>query len=244
MYQKTQLAVGVASLLIGIVTLAYNAGAFNYITLSTLAVTPEGQKIGVDVSTSVVSYPYPLSAVEPGRTYIWEVKAKNTGDIDWKNSWVTVRVGIKGSEVTTHYEENVIGKVTIEECEYGPDKPECRVDLRDWGIEYKNCPCKESCTWTTPDIDDKVASVVFGAIEAGDSKTACFKLEIPEDTEHGSYPLITNLIADVGGGKYAVDSEVDTLTIGEIDGKLVLNMVGVLTLSLGAIFTALAFKKP
>ena len=243
MYQKTSLAIGVASLMVGIITLAYNVGAFNYITLSTLAVTPEGETIGVDVTTSVVSYPYPLSTVAPGKTYQWEVTGKNTGSLDWDNSWVTVRVGIKGSEVTTHYEENVIGKVAIEKCEYGPDKPECRVDLRDWGIKYKNCPCKESCSWTTPDIDDKVASVVFGAIPAGSSKTACFQLSIPPETEPGRYPLITNLMA-VAGLKYAVDYKVDDLTVGTVIGELTLNMVGVLALSLGAIFTALALKKP
>ena len=242
MYQKTQLAVGVASLLIGIVTLAYNAGAFNYITLSTLAVAPEGKTIGVDVSTSVVSYPLPLATVAPGKTYQWEATAKNTGDIEWDDSWITVRIGVSGASTTTRTESGVTGSFAVEKCSAGIDTSACREDLREWNLKYKMGKCSQSGTWQTPTIEDKVASLVLGSLSPGSSKTVCFKVTVPSDAS-GSYPLITNLMAWVGG-TYAVDHKTDTISIGEISGSLTLNFIGILTLSLGAIFTALAFKKP
>ena len=235
--------IGIIALVVGIFLLAMPYVPINF-PASLMSTTPRGERVGISLTTDVKSYPYPLSTTPKGQTYKWEVTAKNTGTVDWSDSWVTVRVGIKGSTVTTKTESGVKGAFAVEQCSYGTDVPSCKVDIGSsgWNLQYFVGSCSESKSWITPEIQQKVGSVVFSSIPAGQSKKACFKLSVPANAEDGNYPLITNLQA-YASGTWHVAHKTDNLSVGTVSGDLVLQMIGVLSIFAGLALIGKAFFK-
>lgn len=232
---------GIVVILIGALLLIYSSGITS---AGKLSVITERGKIGIELHTTKV---YELSLVSPGATYAWELEAKNTGTIDWSNSWVTVRVGTDGSIVVDKTEEGIIGSFKVEKCQYGTDVEQCREDLgiSGWNLQYHNGKCGSQSSWLTPTCNKNVCSIPFGELKSGSSKSACFKLTIPNDAK-GNYPLITNLMAYVSG-YYAVASKVDSITIGSIPIPQLqpewYKIIGMVLIPLGTVLTVFGIKK-
>ena len=77
-------------------------------------------------------------------------------------------------------------------------------------------------------------------MNAGQSITKQFRLSVPDTSEEGQYPLITNLMAGAGG-TYAVSNQVDNLNLGTIIGDLTLAFAGLLSVIGGLGILAWAF---
>jgi len=211
--------IGIVLIIIGIALILHNFGYIQFSTRipnlkSKLSVLTPSGSAGIEL---VLKRPpqYMLSLIQKGGSYVWELRAKNTGSIDWDNSWVTVRIGKNGASITDKSEENIFGEFKVEKCEYGIDVPECREDIERWHLQYFVGSCRETREWMHPSCENKVCSLVFGSLSKGETKYICFKLTVPENIEKGQYPLIVNLMANVGG-IYAVDGIYDILTVQEI----------------------------
>ena len=82
------------------------------------------------------------------------------------------------------------------------------------------------------DVNNRVASVMIGGLEQGESKTMEFTMTVPENLRHkGERILVGNAVAYVGGS-YVVDSNQDTVSIGKPGGVSTLKFAGATAMSL------------
>ncbi len=245
MRNKNNLMIG-----IGLVLLVVSIYLFTSETpsVSSFSMTRGLGTHGITLYYEKIREPTFFSTLVAGKTYKWKVIAKNTGTLSWEDAWITTRLGISGSgwkELNGGVDQctgtTISGTWAVDQCVYGIDNINCREDIKNtWKIQYST----DGNTWNTPTcIDDcgnygRVCALDLGSIPAGAEKTFYFRLTVPSSAQNGgNYPLVTNLMAYVGG-IFGVTYAVDTINIGTIAGTLTISMLGILTL-LGGIFAIL-----
>ncbi|MHA1971476.1 MAG: hypothetical protein ACTSW1_00705 [Candidatus Hodarchaeales archaeon] len=239
------LVVAVVLGIVGIALLLHSLGYLS-IDLPYSVATTQG-KMGVKVSTDFQRSNF-LALVGPGATYKWKLVGKNTGDLDWSESHVTVRLSIPGASVVDKTEPDVQGTFKVEKCGSRIDDISCREDIKNtWNIEMCVIKPGETCGdksagWTKPPCDDagtykRVCSITWGPMSAGQEKTAFFRIRVPSDVSKGQRYLITNLVA-THGVYNAIDSKAEQINIGTISGTLGLEFLGAIVLSILAIILA------
>jgi len=235
---------GIFLAIIGAFLIAYSQGWISIPTGTSLSIAEKpGERIGISISTNF-QRSIPLSMVAKGYTYQWRLDAKNTGTLKWDDSWVTLRIGVKGAQVIGKAIKG--GVISVEKCDYGEDVVQCREDIRDeWmlkisydgGATWQDPPCINPETGTY----ERVCHISFGPLGAGQTKSAWFRITVPANKKDGVYPLITNLMAQTGtehGIMYAIASKVDPLFVGTIQGDIIMQLIGLLALVVGAALIA------
>jgi len=255
-----KLVIGTALLVIGTLCLLWAMGYFQLIDMPRrLALIPEG-KIGINMRSEVVYYPYPLATVVPGETYEWKVSVSNTGDITWEDSSCGIRVLVPEATKITRtcaacpaechtcgwtgncvegYDVFEAGKVTIAGKTYC-DHVYAREPIENatWNIHFRN-----DTTWyKIDDPADEFAVFRMYEFPARTSRDYHLRLTIPTGAS-GTYWLLVDCWARVGE-IYVFDYDSDTFTVGVIDGTVVLTFIGAITLSAGVATLALYFFKP
>jgi len=232
---------GIFLAVIGAFLIAYSQGWISIPTGTSLSIAEKpGERIGISISTNF-QRSIPLSMVAKGYTYQWRLDAKNTGTLKWDDSWVTLRIGVKGAQVIGKAVPGIGGAFSVEKCQYGEDVVQCREDIRD---EWKLKVSYDGRTWQDPACTDpatgtyeRVCHISFGSLGAGETKSVWFRITVPANKEEGTYPLITNLMA-YSGATYAIASKIDPLFVGTIQGDIIMQFIGLLALIAGAALIA------
>jgi len=222
--KKTRKWIGIGVLLSGLILLL---AQFMPAQQSFSVSTTKG-KLGMRLTVQKEEFPL-FAIVQPGQEYKFKVTVENTGDVDWPGNyhWTTIRIGIAGagtkvvdcpsSPTCPDYE----GKALVETCGDLVDHPECREDPHAWFISLVSGP------EGTPDTEDKIHSyTVKETLKAGDSYTLTWKIRIPDNAQRGDYPLIINGAVSSPWKKIWGYTK-ETITIGEISGKIALEWLGI-----------------
>lgn len=252
---------GAIALVAGIVfVLSYMGYIDIKLPMSTLTITPYGNRLGIGVSVSKVNPPVPLSTVSKGYTYKWKATITNTGTVAWTYGQINVRLGTNGATavLTTCAQNpsscqdvpNIGGSFYVERCSYGTDVTACREELSTWGFKFSQdgtnwLPCpggtypggQSACS-----CSNKVCAINLGDVGTGTTKTIYFQLTVPSTAASpGSYPFIVQGMA-YADAYYAVSGQYDTLTVGTISGNVTLAFIGFLSLLGGLALIAFGIK--
>ena len=234
---------GIFLAVIGAFLIAYSQGWISIPTGTSLSIAEQpGERIGISLTTNF-QRSLPFSMVAKGYTFKWKAEARNTGTLKWDDSWITVRLGVKGAQVVGYTEPGVAGAYSVEKCSYGTNVIQCREDIRDeWNLKYSTDGInwyKPNCINPATGAYERVCSLGLGSVGAGQSKTIWFQITVPPGKADGIYPLITTLVAETERKvAYAVASKVDPLIVGTIQGDLIMEMIGLLALIAGAALIA------
>lgn len=220
MREKRLKTIGAISLVVGILLFA-NVLGYLKLQVSPFATAQTTRGTASISASSTFGTPQTgilLSTVMPGNTYKWKVTVKNTGNVDWDNAWYTIRLSKSRNNPdisdlgTRRVKEPTVagGKTLVLEGNYKGSHTYNDINLRDqikgeWKI---NVPQE--------DVNNRVASVMIGGLDQGESKTVEFTMSVPENLKYkGERILVGNAVAYVGGN-YVVDSNQDTVSMGNL----------------------------
>ncbi|MFQ6068021.1 MAG: hypothetical protein ACE5KD_00600 [Candidatus Bathyarchaeia archaeon] len=235
----------------GVVSLLYATGmiGFGAVRIASImqpryTVLPTGQKLGIDVTSTARTYPFPLSTLVPGQSYKWTVSLANTGTVAWTASWATLRIGIDGSTVTSTGCSLGPNEVAIdfqcESCPSGTDVPACReqIDSTGWNMRSLTSEITLVC-----DSTSKMCTADLGGLAVGGTTSFEVAVTVPSTYTTGTYPFIVNGVAQKDKN-FIVDAEVDNLTLGTVSGDVVLTFIGALSIIGAGVTLAMAAIKP
>jgi hypothetical protein len=238
--EDTRKIVGVLLIVVGIVILLKGFGYLNLSLRKPLVAVPNGYA-GMEITTDVKSFSFPLATVAPGATYKWSVTLKNTGTVDWTYPEFFLRIARDYTQKT--FSSGVPGYNTayVDKCDSKVDDISCREDLiGTWKFQFSY----DGQNWQDASsfIQDRVFKLGFyEGLKAGEAKTFWFKITAPTNIQGNYYVIVTGL-AQIGSTLYIVDSKVDTISVGTVIGELVLNFIGALSLIAGLGFALWGFK--
>lgn len=232
--------VGILLIVAGIVILLKGFGYLNLSLRKPLAAVPNGYA-GMEITTDVKSFSFPLATVAPGATYKWSVTLKNTGTVDWTSYTFYLRMAKDYTQKTFPNAVPGYNTAYVDKCGSLVDDASCREDLIG---TWKFMISYDGQNWVDASnlVSNKVLSVVANyPLKAGTAMTWWFKITAPTNAQ-GNYYVIATGGALVGSAVYLVDSKVDTISVGTMIGELVLTFIGALSLIAGLGFALWGFK--
>ena len=229
--------VGVLLIAVGIVILLHGFGYIQFAVRKPLVAIPSGT-VGMEITSTAKSFSFPLATVVPGATYKWSVTLKNTGTVDWTEPDFYLRMARDYTQKTFSNAVPGYDKAYVDKCDSKIDDISCREDLiGTWKFMYSY----DGQNWVEASVTDRIFSVGYHTLNAGETKTWYFKITAPNNAQ-GNYYVIATGGAQVGTARYIIDSKVDTISVGTISGELVLTFIGSLSLIAGLGFALWGFK--
>jgi hypothetical protein len=238
--EDTRKIVGILLIVAGIVILLKGFGYLNLSLRKPLVAVPNGY-VGMEITTDVKSFSFPLATVAPGATYKWSVTLKNTGTVDWPEYTFWLRMAKDYTQKTWSSFVSGYNTAYVDKCDSLVDDASCREDLiGTWKFQISY----DGQTWV--DASNLVSNKVFGVVKyeplkAGTAMTWWFKITAPTNAQ-GNYYIIATGATRIGSAAYLVDSKVDTISVGTMIGELVLTFIGALSLIAGLGFALWGFK--
>lgn len=231
-------------MVVGILIAVVGSGIVDIpITNQVASITGSGE---AGASMQVQEMTSPL-ALAKGVKYKWKVTVENTGDIDWSNAHITLRLGKPGYNTYQQSKSEVgVDHCSSSGCGIGVRNEPSSLEymVRDWNLKVS----VDGSNWVSPpecDSLDKICKVRkhngqisdhAWQLNAGDSDTIYFKMEIPEDAEQNTYTAVSNLVAHVGTTSYGISGATKGVEVGGMpDGDIMISLIGVLALVGGGI---------
>lgn len=235
--------IGVPLMIVGVLLLVSGTGIVDISFPAQVAsVTSQGRG-GASMEVQELTSPLALAR---GADYQWKVTVKNTGDVDWSNGHITLRLGKPGySTYQQTATEAGVDYCSSSGCGIGVRNEPTSLEyiVSDWNLEVS----ADGSNWVSPpecSSNDRVCKVrkhngqisdYVWNLNAGDTDTIYFRMEIPEDAQESTYTLVSNLVAHVGSTSYGVAGNTKGVEVGGMpNGDLVISFIGVLAL-LGAL---------
>ena len=199
MKENTKKYVGIVLIVVGTVILLNGFGLINIVPkMSVITDNGNSANIVFDIKPQLATQ---LSSLGSGATYSWKVTVSNTGDVDWTNTHITLRLGKPGYAVITQTAQQAgVDYGSAKAIENEPGSLENIVS--NWNLKVSS----DGINWITPpectssDLVCKVRlhngqiSTYEWTLSPGQSDTIYFKMTIPTTAQEATYNLVLSLI--------------------------------------------------